>query len=125
MEEQAAYLQQLKAEAALDPADPKEKLLLELTDTVSLLCHQIYRLNAVNDGYGETLEMIQQQMDMLFEDEELPEEAAEEFDYYDGAERALYEVKCPQCADQFAVDEATLIKGFSCPTCGTHLVQAE
>lgn len=123
MEEQAAYLQQLKAEANLDSADPKERLLLELTDTVSLLCHQIYRLNAVNDGFGETLEILQGQLEAFsFEDEELPDE---ELEYCDGEERTLYEIKCPECGEMFAVDETTLIKGFSCPTCGTHLVQAE
>ena len=55
LEEQAAYLQQMKAEAKLNPANAKEKLLMELTDTVSLLCHQIYRVNAVVDGLNETL----------------------------------------------------------------------
>ncbi len=39
LEEQAAYLQQMKAEAKLNPDNAKEKLLMELTDTVSLLCH--------------------------------------------------------------------------------------
>ena len=110
LEEQAAYLQQLKQEAALDATKPKQRLLMELTDTVSLLCHQIYRLDALSDGFGETLEQLQE----LGVDE-----------YYDGAERHLYEVKCPGCGERFAVDEASLIKGFSCPTCGEHLIQAE
>jgi hypothetical protein len=49
-EDQAAYLQQLKTEAGLDLDDPRQRLLSELTDTVSLLCHQIYSLGAVVDG---------------------------------------------------------------------------
>jgi ribosomal protein S27E len=120
-EEQAAQLQHLKAQANLDPSNPKEKLLMELTDTVSLLCHQIYRMDSLMDGFGESLEVIQEQLeDFGFEDEEMGVE-----EYFDGTERPLYEVKCPQCGDRFAVDEASLVKGFSCPTCGEHLMQAE
>lgn len=128
LEEQAAYLQQLKQEAALDTSDPKEKLLAELTDTVSLLCHQIYRLDALTDGLGESLEALQDQLeDFDFEEAELDEdgECMGVDEYYDGSERHLYEVKCPGCGERFAVDEASLIKGFSCPTCGEHLIQAE
>lgn len=128
LEEQAAYLQQLKQEAALDATKPKQRLLMELTDTVSLLCHQIYRLDALSDGFGETLEQLQEQLqDFDFDEAEYDEDGAElgVDEYYDGAERHLYEVKCPGCGERFAVDEASLIKGFSCPTCGEHLIQAE
>ena len=46
-------------------------------------------------------------------------------EYFEEQERSLYQVKCPQCGDQFAVDEQSLVKGFQCPTCGEHLIQAE
>lgn len=100
---------------------------MELTDTVSLLCHQIYRLNAVVDGLSETLELVQEQMEALEEAEEAESDGERMGvdEYYDGSERPLYEVKCPQCGDRFAVDEASLVKGFVCPTCGEHLMQAE
>ena len=127
LEEQAAYLQQLKQEAALDTADPKEKLLAELTDTVSLLCHQIYRLDSLTEGFGDTLAELQEALeDFSFEEEALDGEDGMGVDeYFDGSERPLYEVKCPGCGERFAVDEASLMKGFSCPTCGEHLVKAE
>ena len=125
LEEQAAYLQQLKQEAALDTGNPKEKLLAELTDTVSLLCHQIYRLDSLTEGFGETLEELQEALEDFSFEEEVPEDGMGVDEYFDGSERPLYEVKCPGCGDRFAVDEASLMKGFSCPTCGEHLVKAE
>lgn len=130
LEEQAAYLQQLKQEANLDATKPKQRLLMELTDTVSLLCHQIYRLDALSDGFSETLEQLQEQLEDFDADFDEAEFDGDESvlgvdEYYDGSERHLYEVKCPSCGEQFAVDEASLVKGFACPTCGEHLVQAE
>ena len=123
LEEQAADLQALKEAAKLNAANPKEKLLMELTDTISLLCHQFYSMDTVVDGLGETLELIQEQLEEFSLDE--PEEEMGVDEYFDGQERPLYEVKCPSCGDRFAVDEASLLKGFSCPTCGEHLIQAE
>ena len=96
---------------------------MELTDTVSLLCHQFYSMDAVVDGLGETLEVLQEQL-MDFELEETEDGMGVE-EYFDDQERSLYEVKCPQCGERFAVDEASLLKGFACPTCGEHLIKAE
>ncbi len=112
----------------MDLSNPKQRLLSELTDTVSLLCHQIYSVGAVVDGLNETLDEIQQQLecfelDELEEDEDGARMGVDE--YYDGNEHPLYEIKCPQCQERFAVDEQTLTKGFSCPTCGEHLIRAE
>ena len=126
-EDQAAYLQQLKTEAGLDLDNPRQRLLSELTDTVSLLCHQIYSLGAVVDGLNETLEEVQTLLSYDFELDETDEDGniLGLDDYYDGKEIPLYEVKCPKCGDHFAVDETTLQKGFSCPSCGEKLIQAE
>ena len=130
LEDQAAYIQQLKQETNLDRNDPKERLLFELGDTVSLLCHQIYSMGAVVDGLNETLDVVQDQLDQLVDMEEEYEvgpdgERLGLDEYYDGKEQPLYEVKCPQCGDRFAVDEDTLMKGFSCPSCGERLIKAE
>lgn len=125
LEEQASSLQAMKKKAKLDLQDPRQQLLSELTDTVSLLCHQVSLLGEVSDGMNETLAVLEEQMECLFEPEEAPESGMGEEEYFDGAERPLYEVKCPQCKEQFAVDEDSLVKGFRCPTCGEHLVQAE
>jgi rubrerythrin len=119
LEEQAAKLQQQKAEAKLT-ATGRDRLLAELVDTVSLLCHQVSSLESVTEGLNETMDTLQAQVDIFFEEEEV----LGQDEYYDGTERPLYEVKCPQCGDTFAVDEASLVKGFSCPNCGQHLVQA-
>lgn len=125
LEEQAAYLQSLKEQAGLDPADPKQRLLSELADTVSLLCHRVNLLGEVYEGINETLAAVEEQVDFLCDIES--DEAYEmgEDDYFDGSETPLYQVRCPQCEEQFAVDEDSLKKGFNCPTCGEHLIHAE
>ena len=126
-EKQAANLQKLKAQAALDPNDARSRLLSDLTDTVSMLCHQVYSLGAVVDGLNETLEEVQE---VIFYDTDM--DGADEDgnllgvdEYYDGSETPLYEVKCPQCGDKLAVDEMTLRRGFSCPGCGEKLIEEE
>ena len=125
LEEQAAYIQSLKAEAKLNQQDPKERLIAELADTVSLLCHQVSLMSEVSDGMNDSLAVLEEQMDYILNLEDEPEEGMGVDEYFDGTESPLYQVKCPQCGDQFAVDEQSLIKGFRCPTCGEHLVQAE
>lgn len=126
LEEQAAYLQSLKEEAKLDLTNPKQRLLSELADTVSLLCHRVNLLSEVYEGINETLSAVEEQVDFLcdLETEEDYDEMGED-EYFDGSETPLYQVKCPQCGEQFAVDENSLMKGFNCPTCGEHLIQAE
>jgi endogenous inhibitor of DNA gyrase (YacG/DUF329 family) len=126
LEEQASYLQSLKDEAGLSQEDPKERLLKELCDTVSLLCHQVSLLSEVTEGMNETLSVVEEQLDYLcgVEDED-PEDEMGVDEYFDGTERAMYQVKCPSCGEKFAVDESSLMKGFHCPTCGEHLVKAE
>ena len=124
LEEQASYLQSLKEAAGLDLNDPKQKLLSELTDTVSMLCHMMYTVSEVNDGLNESVAALEEQMAMLFEEEPQPDDGMGTDDYFEEGETMLYQVKCPECGDQFAVDEASLLKGFNCPNCGQHLVQA-
>ena len=123
LEEQAAYLQELKKEAELDPQNPKQRLLRELCDTVSMLCHQVNLIGEVTDGVNETLDSFLTQLQMLEDDKEEMDEGEIE-DYFEGSEMPLYGVSCPNCGDEFAVDEKTLLKGFSCPTCNEHLIQA-
>lgn len=125
LEEQAAYIQSLKNEADLDRQNPKQRLLAEIADTVSLLCHQVSLLSEVSDGMNDTLAALEEQIDYICDLEEEPEEGMGVDEYFDGSERPLYQVKCPQCGDQFAVDEQSLMKGFQCPTCGEHLIQGE
>ena len=125
LEEQAAYIQSLKNEANLDRQSPKERLMAELADTVSLLCHQVSLLSEVSDGMNDTLAALEEQIDYICDLEDAPEEGMGVDEYFDGSERPLYQVKCPQCGDQFAVDEQSLMKGFQCPTCGEHLIQSE
>jgi endogenous inhibitor of DNA gyrase (YacG/DUF329 family) len=125
LEDQASYLQSLKDAAALSQEDPKEHLLKELCDTVSLLYHQVSLLSEVTEGMNETLSVVEEQLDYLCDLDEEPEDEMGVDEYFDGTERAMYQVKCPACGEKFAVDESSLMKGFHCPTCGEHLVKAE
>ncbi len=125
MEEQASYLQGLKEQAKLDLTDPRQRLLSELADTVSLLCHRVNLLGEVYEGLNETLAAVEEQIDALYEIGEEEFEEMGEDEYFDGSERPLYQVTCPGCCEKFAVDEQSLVKGFACPTCGERLIQAE
>lgn len=118
-EERSHYLQELKQEAGLDLTDPKQKLLSELTDAVSLLAHHVALLGEVTEGLNESMDAITSQLEML---EEGFDEGEIE-DYFEGSEMPLYSVVCPNCGDEFAVDEVSLQKGFDCPTCKEHLIQ--
>ena len=119
LEEQAGYLQELKEAAGLDLTNPKQRLLSELADTVSMLCHQVWSLGNVTDGLNESMEALQEGVEYLLDTEEDGDE-----EYLDDGDNPLYEVKCPECGESFAVDEASLLKGFDCPTCGQRLIQA-
>ncbi len=116
LEERAVRIRQLQAKE-----EPHSELLAELADTVALLCHQVACLGTTVDGINESLGTVQQVLEAALYEEE-PDAQAE---YFDAAERAMYEVKCPQCGEFFAVDECSLSQGFSCPSCGEHLIQAD
>ena len=73
LEEQAAYIQSLKAEAKLSQQDPKERLIAELADTVSLLCHQVSLMSEVSDGMNDSLAVLEEQMDYILNLEDEPE----------------------------------------------------
>lgn len=121
-EERAEYLHQLKEKAGLDPENPKDMLLAEMADAMAILCHQMYSIMEVNDGLNESVAVLEEQMRILFEDDE-PAEGYDEEDYFSDGDDPLYQVKCPDCGDQFAVDGASLEQGFACPNCGAHLVK--
>lgn len=119
LEERSRYLQELKQEAELDGSDPKQKLLAEIADTVSLLAHHVALLGEVTEGLNESMDAINSQLELM---EEGFDEGEIE-DYFEGSDMPLYSVVCPNCGDEYAVDEASLQKGFHCPTCNEHLIQ--
>lgn len=123
-EERAEWLQELKSRADLAPEAPKDRLLAALTDSVSMLCHQLYSLEAVADGLNETVDELREALELLLEVAD-SDDAPDPDEYYSSDESPLYEVKCPQCGDRFAVDEKSLVKGFVCPGCGERLIQSE
>ena len=127
LEERAAYLQNLKEQACLDPVDARARLLSELTDTVSMLCHRIYSIDSVVNGLNETLDEVQELLSYDFDVEETDESAIQMGvdEYYDDSNNSLYAVKCPQCGEKFAEDEHSLRNGFSCPGCGEKLIQED
>lgn len=124
LEEQAARLQEMKQAAELDLKNPKQQLLSELCDTVSLLCHHVSLIGEVTEGLNETMDALMAQLELLDESDFDEVDEGEIEDYFAGSEMPLYGVTCPQCGDTFAVDEKSLTKGFSCPNCNEHLIQA-
>ncbi len=110
----------------MDEQDPRQQLLAELADTVSFLLAQMALLGEADERMGQTLDTLMEQMNAFYGMERDGENVIMgEEEYFDGTEHPLYQVKCPRCGDMFAVDEDAMIKGFRCPTCEEHLVQAE
>ncbi len=119
LEDRVSRLTELLQQAGLDENDPRDRLLAELTETVSLLCRQLASVSAVADGVNESVDEIQKVLESFLE------EVSDDEEPYDDGELPYYEVSCPVCGAQLTVDEESLIKGFSCPECGAQLMQAD
>ena len=116
--EKVAYLKGLAEGLGIEEDSKEGKLLKAVMDVLADLAV------SVEDLEDYTAELTAQ-ADPIAQDLDAPANAfyADECDCCgDEDEEAYYDVCCPNCNEEFCVDEETLLEGgIECPGCGEHL----
>ena len=104
---------------------PKEgKILKAIMDVLSDVALSVEDLEATVQEMGEQVDTIDEDLDALETDyyDEYDEYDDDDCDCCDCCDDEFYDVTCPNCNEEFAVDEETLLDGgVDCPLCGKHL----
>ena len=100
--EKVAYLKGLAEGMAIDENSKEGKLLKAITDVLADLALSVEDLEDYTAELTEQVDAIDEDLDAL--------------------ECEFYDVTCPNCDEEFSVDEETLMEGsIECPNCGEHL----
>ncbi|MBP3435607.1 MAG: hypothetical protein J6K62_04690 [Clostridia bacterium] len=121
--EKVAYLKGLIEGMEIDEATKEGKILKAIMDVLSDVALSVEDLEATVQEMGEQVDTIDEDLDALETD------YYDEYDEYDDddcdcgcCDDEFYDVTCPNCNEEFAVDEDTLLDGgVDCPLCGKHL----
>lgn len=118
--EKVAYLKGLAEGMDIDAASKEGKLLKAIMDVLADLALSVEDLEDYTAELTEQVDAIDEDLDMLESD------FYEDYDEYDDEDEELdtefYDVSCPNCEQEFSVDEETLLEGsMECPNCGEHL----
>jgi len=118
--EKVAYLKGL-AEGMEIKADTKEgKLLNAIVDVLADMALDMEDLADDVVEIAEHVDAIDEDLDLLETD--YYEDFEDEDDDEDYEDDGFYDVTCPACGEEFAVDEETLLEGsIACPECGENL----
>ena len=116
--EKVAYLKGLAEGLGIQEDSKEGKLLKAVMDVLADLAVSVEDLEDYTAELTEQVDAIDEDLDAL------------ETDFYDedcdcccdDDEEAYYDVCCPNCNEEFCVDEETLLEGgIECPGCGEHL----
>ena len=116
--EKVAYLKGLAEGLGIQEDSKEGKLLKAVMDVLADLAVSGEDLEDYTAELTEQVDAIDEDLDAL------------ETDFYDedcdcccdDDEEAYYDVCCPNCDEEFCVDEETLLEGgIECPGCGEHL----
>lgn len=116
--EKVAYLKGLAEGLGIEENSKEGKLLKAVMDVLADLAVSVEDLEDYTAELTEQVDAIDEDLDSL------------ENDFYDDEcdgcgdddEEAYYDVCCPNCNEEFCVDEETLLEGgIECPNCGEHL----
>ena len=112
--ERVSYIRGLIEGLAIDDKDPMGKVVCEIVDVLDEMAATVEDM----DDYMTELEEYIGEVD---EDLEAVEDYLdEEYDCVDDDD--FYTVVCPNCGEEFCVDEQTAQKGeLNCPNCGEEL----
>ncbi len=118
--EKVAYLKGLLEGLGVD-ADSKEgKIWKAVMDVLADVAISVEDLEATVEEMGEQVDTIDEDLDAL-ETEFYDDDCDCDCDCCD-CDDEFYDVTCPNCGEEFAVDEETLLDGsVECPKCGENL----
>lgn len=121
--EKVAYLKGLIEGMEIDEASKEGKLLKAMMDVLSDLALSVEDLEEYTSELTEQVDAIDEDLDSL-EGEFYGDDEDDCCDCCgdDSDEDEFYDVCCPNCNEEFCVDEDTLLEGsVECPECGEHL----
>ena len=112
--ERVSYIKGLMDGLSLDENEPMTKLVAEIVDVLDEMAATVEDMdeyiNELDEYIGEIDEDLEAVEDYLDED----------IDDYD--EDDFYSVICPECGEEFCVDDDTAQRGeLNCPNCGEAL----
>ena len=124
--EKVAYLKGLIEGAEIDVTTKEGKILLAVMDVLSDVALSIEDLEATVTEMGEQVDTIDEDLDALetefYDDEYDEDEDCCDCDCDCCDDEDFFEIKCPNCDEEFMVDGDTLYDGgIDCPNCGTPL----
>ncbi len=120
--EKVAYLKGLAEGLGIEEGSKEGKLLKAIMDVLADLALSVEDLEDYTAELTEQVDAIDEDLDALegdfYEDEDCDCDCDCDEDWDD----EFYDVSCPNCDEEFSVDEETLLEGgIECPNCGEHL----
>jgi len=120
--EKVAYLKGLVEGLGLDDTTKEGKILKAIVDVLGDISEDIDSLKEYTTELSEQIDAIDEDLDALesefygYDDEEDVD------DDYDDFDQDYYDIVCPNCDNEFSVDEEVLMQGsIKCPVCGETL----
>lgn len=118
--EKVSYLKGLAEGLGVDESTKEGKLLKAIIDVLDDMASDLESLEDYTEELTEQVDAIDEDLDSLETD------FYEDYDEDDcdcGCEDAdFYDITCPNCEEEFSVDEETLLEGsIECPNCGEKL----
>ncbi len=120
--EKVAYLKGLAEGLEIEEKSKEGKLLTAIMDVLSDLAVSVEDLEDYTAELTEQVDAIDEDLDALegevYGDDECDCDDCDDEDW----DEEFYDVTCPNCNEEFNVDEETLMEGsINCPNCGEHL----
>lgn len=115
--ERVSYIRGLMDGLDLDEKEPINKVVIEMVDVLDEMAATI---EDIDDYIGELDEYIGEIDEDLEAVEDYLDECEDDFD--EEIEDDFYSVICPECGEQFCIDDETAQAGtLNCPNCNEEL----